>query len=199
MQLHPAGCFGAVVRREAPSWLVSGHLHFDVMIVRLPELCPSPPSAERTLQELSIWPAACESPIQRAWNILWKFLAKLCSGASGPPTPFGELVRSVLGRFSQVSHVERISLGGRTLFLPPAPPASLCRPLGACAKSTSWRLHPSWAMAWSSWGLHAGAGRLPVIRVIRAGALVPEESCLCLHGAFWEVWGSAGSLGGGVA
>lgn len=85
--LHPASCFGVMGLREAPSWQVSVCLHFDVMIVGWPELCPGPPLEERTPQEPSIWPAACRSPAEWAWNTLWKLLFRLCSGTAGTPHP----------------------------------------------------------------------------------------------------------------
>lgn len=166
-------------------------------MLRQPELCPGPPSAERTPQEPSIWPAACGSPAERAWNTLWKLLAKLCSGTAGPPQPFGEIVVSVLGGPSQVSHVERMYPGGRR-NVPLVGFSGVRRPFGAGAKSTSWWLHsPARTTAWRFWGLHTGTGCLPVVRVILASSPVLEESCLCLPGAFWEIPGSAGSLGEG--
>lgn len=84
--LHPTSCFGTVGLRGAPSWQLLGHPHFDVMVVRRPELCPHPPSAEdppgaqhlaRSLQELS---GAClEHPLETSRQTLL--------GAPGPPLP----------------------------------------------------------------------------------------------------------------
>lgn len=42
----PQAASGTVGLREAPAWCLSARLHFDIMIVRWPGLCPHPPSAE---------------------------------------------------------------------------------------------------------------------------------------------------------
>lgn len=76
--------------------------------VSLPVLSRGPPRSPAS----GLQPAG--SSAEHAWNTLWKLLAKLCSGAPGPPRPpFAEIVLRMSGGPSQDSHGERISLGSR--------------------------------------------------------------------------------------
>lgn len=105
------------------------------------------------------------------------------------PTPFGEIVPSVLGRLSESSNGESFSRGGRRnvpcslaslvygglLELGPNPPPGGFTP----ARPT----------VWSSLG---------TLRWGPASSPVPGKSCLCLCRAFWETLGPCREPGGGA-
>lgn len=103
------------------------------------------------------------------------------------PTPFGEIVPSVLGRPSESSHGESVSVGDRRNVAPPWLPWSVGAFWNLC------QIHFLVASPWpgprseAPWGLCTGGLPAPQFRG-RAASAFPGHS--------GKLWGPAGSLGG---
>lgn len=95
----------------------------------------------RTPQEPSIWPAACGSSAEHAWNTLWKLLTRLCSGTPRPPRPVWWDRPQRVGADLLGAHAgeEAVLWAAGEVF----PPRWLLRgPFGTRARSSSRWLHP---------------------------------------------------------
>lgn len=89
--LHPASFFGVMGLREAPSWQVSGCLHFDVMIVLAHPWKRGPPRSPAS----GLQPAGAQlsGPGTPSGN----FSPGSALALWALPTLFGEIVLSMLG------------------------------------------------------------------------------------------------------